>query len=114
MSDTPSFRLRYLPLAEARPGMVMQNPLVLTENGVVRYTLPAGHELTDGNLDQIQRKYPADIISILEPDRRTEKQKEDASKAAETRLEKIFELANFRDLLVCSLYNALLDFRRHS
>lgn len=104
-------RLHYIPLGRAVPDMVLGMPLVLTELGVVRFNLPAGHKLNQANLDQLQTRH-AEIVCVVEPDSRTPEEHEAALASAEKELDKIFQLADNSQILIRNLRNAVMDYRK--
>ena len=110
-SIEPRTRLRYIPLGRANVDMVLGMPLVLTELGVVRFNLPAGHRLNQANLDQLQTRH-AEIVCVVEEDTRTQEEQEAAVASAEKELEKIFQLADTSHALIRNLRNAVMDYRR--
>ncbi|MEY4593042.1 MAG: hypothetical protein RIR18_1937 [Pseudomonadota bacterium] len=104
-------RLHYIPLVQAAPDMILGMPLVLTEHGVVRFNLPAGHKLNQANLDQIQTRH-AEIICVVEPDVRTPEEQEAAWASAEKELNTIFQLADPQQVLIHNLRDAVMAYRR--
>lgn len=106
-----NYRLRYLPLSEVTEGMVLGAPLVLAERGVIRFSLPAGHGLTEANLRQLA-VHQAEFVCIQEIDDRSDQQREQEIAAHERRLARIFRTADLDDPVVASLYNAVLAYRR--
>lgn len=106
-----NYRLRYLPLPEVTAGMVLGRQLVLTEHGVIRFSLPAGHALTEANLRQLA-VHQAEFVCIQEEDTRTDEERESDWLAHEKRLACIFRSADMSDPAVSGLYKAVLAYRR--
>src|SRR5574343_802491 len=108
---TPNVHPRYLPLPEVAAGMVLGAPLVIAEKGVISFSLPAGHELTESNLHQM-RVRRAEFVCVLEVDSRSEAERAEAWARAEARLQRIFRAADLRQPAMAGLYEAVLAFRR--
>ena len=106
-----STRLRYLPLHEATEGMLLGAPLMLAEHGVITFSLPAGHELTASNLQQMNVHH-AEFVCIQEEDERSNEEREAAWRKSEERLQHIFRAADLEKPAVARLYQAVLAFRR--
>ena len=105
------YRVRYLPLSEVTEGMVLGAQVVLAERGVVRFSLPAGHSLTDANLRQLAIHH-AEFVCIREEERRSDEERAQAVAAHERRLAHIFRSADLGDPTLTGLYNAVLAYRR--
>lgn len=106
-----SIRLRYLPLPEVTEGMVLGRQLVLCEHGVIRFSLPAGHALTEANLRQLA-VHQAEFVCIGEEDGRSEEVRAREWAAHEARLARIFRAADLDDPALAGLYQAVLAYRR--
>ena len=104
-------RLRYLPIADAQEGMILGAPLVVTENGVSNFSLPAGHALTETNLRQMSIRQ-AEFVCVQIPDERSEAERDAEWKASEARLRHIFRASNLEEPVVAKLYSAVLSYRR--
>ena len=104
-------RLRYLPIADVQEGMVLGAALVLAENGVSNFSLPAGHELTETNLRQMAVRH-AEFVCVQVPDERGEAERDAEWKASEARLRHIFRATRPGDPVMGKLYEAVLAFRR--
>jgi hypothetical protein len=103
-------RTRYLSLAEASPGMVLESPVVVGHQGIVRFSLPQGHILTDDNLHQL-RVHRTEFLFIAAPDPRSDEQVAvDAAEAARRTLE-IFAGADLSDPLMAKFFDQVLTFR---
>lgn len=103
-------RIQYFPLGEATPGMVLGAALVLQEHGVVRFNLPAGHVLTEANLDQLRTRH-AEFVCIVTEDTRTLEQREAEYFREAKRIERIFQLADLKQPHVRNLYLNVLAYR---
>lgn len=103
-------RTHYIPLETATAGMRLGAPVNVVTNGVMRFSLPAGHELTDDNLRQLTI-HRAEYMFVAEPDTRTEAEvAEDAALAAH-RVMEIFEGADLSDATTATLFDQVLAFR---
>jgi hypothetical protein len=103
-------RPRYLPLIEAEAGMVLGTPVHMGRQGLHRYSLPAGHMLTDDNLRQLAAHH-AEFIYIAEPDTRSDEEVAvDAAKAA-SRVMDIFAGADLADPTMAALFDQVLAYR---
>ncbi len=104
-------RLRCLPLTKVTEGMVLGAPLVIPEHGIISFTLPAGHALTESNLHQMSVRH-AEYVCVQEEDGRTEEEREIVWTAREKRLQNIFRKADLRQPALAGLYDAVRRFRR--
>lgn len=109
--STVPVRLRYLPLPEVTAGMVLGAALILTEKGVISFSLPAGHELTESNLQQMRVRH-AEFVCVQEVDQRSDAERTEAWMQAEARLQHIFRAADLQQPTLASLYEAVRAFRR--
>lgn len=103
-------RPRYLPLIEAVAGMTLAAPIQIAEHGRLRYSLPAGHELTDDNLRQLAA-HRAEFIFIAEPDERTPEQVAIDTAAAARRVMEIFSGADLSDPTMAAMFDKVLAYR---
>lgn len=106
-----NYRLRYLPLPETTEGMVLGTQLVVAEHGVVRFSLPAEHALTEANLRQLAA-HRAEFLCIREEDGRSEEERQKEWEMREQRLARIFRAADLGQPAVAGLYQAVLAYRR--
>lgn len=106
------YRRRYLPLTDVHEGMVLGAPLVLTEHGVITFSLPADHELTESNLRQMQRRN-AEFVCVRETDERSDEERAADAARVEARLQRIFRMADLADPMAAGLYEAVLAYRRN-
>lgn len=103
-------RPRYLPLIEAEAGMVLGTPVHMGRQGPHRYSLPAGHTLTEDNLRQLAIHH-AEFIYIAEPDTRSDAEVAvDAARAA-GRVMDIFSGADLEDPTLAALFDKVLAYR---
>lgn len=105
-----NYRLHYLPLPDIAPGMVLGAPLILTEKGVISFSLPLGHVLTASNLQQMKVRQ-AEFVCVQEVDSRSDAECAAARAQAEARLQRLFRAADLRQPAVASLYEAVRAFR---
>lgn len=106
-----NYRLRYLPLPDVTAGMVLGASLVVGQKGVIGFSLPGGHVLTDSNLQQM-RVRKAEFVCIQEVDTRDEAERAAAWAEAEARLQSIFRAADLRQPAMANLYEAVRAYRR--
>jgi hypothetical protein len=103
-------RPHYLPLIEAEEGMVLAAPATIKHNGVLRFSLPANHALTDDNLRQL-RAHHAEYLFVALPDHRSDEQVAvDAAQSARRTME-IFSGADLTDPTMAALFDQVLGFR---
>lgn len=106
-----NYHLRYLPLPDVTEGMVLGTPLILTEKGVISFSLPEGHLLTETNLQQMKVRN-AEFVCVREEDTRSDEGRADAWAQAEARLQRIFRSADLRQPVMANLYEAVRAYRR--
>lgn len=103
-------RTHYIPLVEAKAGMVLGAPVVVSQHGIVRYSLPSGHPLTEDNLRQL-KAHQAEFLFIATPDTRSDEQVAiDAALAARRTME-IFAGADLGDPTMALLFDQVLAYR---
>lgn len=107
---TPRKRLHYLPFDEVRAGMILGRPLSVTEANIVRYALPAEHELTEDNLNQLAAHH-ADFICITANETRSPDEIDADSMAATTRVLKAFVGSDLSNPTVAALFDRVLAYR---
>ena len=103
-------RLRYLPLFELEPGMVLGRPLVLSERGQAVFRLAAGQVLSEANLSQLRARH-AEYACICEEDPRDESLRCQQRAAQEARLAAIFRNADLNHPETRAFYEAVLTYR---
>lgn len=103
-------RPHYISLVEAEPGMMLGAPIVVSQHGFVRFSLPDRHVLTDDNLHQL-RAHQAEYLFIAAPDTRSDEQVAvDAALAARRTME-IFSGADLTDPTLAALFDQVLAYR---
>lgn len=103
-------RKNYLMLAEAEVGMVLADPLMVSERGSLRLRLPAGHALTEGNLRQLSALH-AEYVPVLLPDERSDEQVAEEAALAAARVMQIFEGADLSNPALAALFDRVLAYR---
>ncbi len=108
----PSVRLRrhYLPFDEIAPGMVLGEPITLADRHVLRFSLPAGHTLTETNLRQLAVHH-AEFVCVALPDQRSEEQIAADVAAASARVKDICAGGDLVQPALAALYERVLAFR---
>lgn len=91
--------------------MVLGAPLVLAEHGVISFSLPTGHVLTESNIYQMQIRR-AEFVCVQAEDTRSDAERAMAWEWAETRLQHIFRVADLNEPAMARLYEAVLAFRK--
>lgn len=104
------YRKHYLPFGEVQPGMVLGEPITLAERNIVRFSLPAGHELNDSSLRQLAAHH-AEFVCILKPDERSDEQIATDAAAAAARVMQIFEGADLGKPVLAALFDRVLAYR---
>ncbi|MDD4979377.1 MAG: hypothetical protein PHI29_12165 [Gallionella sp.] len=106
----PNTRLRFLPIFEAKPGMVLSAPIELSQNGYLTLSMPTGLEITEEVIQQLKR-HQAEYIFISEPDLRTpEAIANDAAMSAKRTLE-IFSQADLKEPVMAAFFDQVLQYR---
>jgi len=103
-------RIRYLPIEEVTTGMVLGAPLVIAEQGVTRFSLPAGCELTDSNMAQIAQRN-AEWACVEEDDPRSDDERAADLAATRARLDSLFAQTDCSQPANAALYAAVLRYR---
>lgn len=103
-------RLRYLPFDEIEAGMVVGQPVNITDRNILRLHLPAGHLLTEGNLRQLYAN-GAEFICIALPETRSDEQIAGDAAAAARRTLRIFEDADISEPNMAALFDRVLGYR---
>lgn len=103
-------RTHYIPIEQAEAGMVLGAPVVISQHGIVRYSLPSGYPLTADNLRQL-KAHQAEYLFIATPDARSDEQiAVDAALAARRTME-IFAGADLEDPTMAMLFDQVLAYR---
>jgi hypothetical protein len=103
-------RHHYIPIVEAKDGMVLGAPANAVSGGSVGFSLPAGHALTEENLNQLLA-HRVEFIFVLMPDTRSDEQVAIDAAMAARRIIKIFEAADFSDANTAALFDQVLGYR---
>ncbi len=104
-------RPHYIPVTESQAGMVLGAPLNISgPNGIVRFSLPAGHTLTEDNLHQLVTHH-GEYLLVLEPDNRSDEQVALDAMLAARRVMEIFQGASLDEPLMASLFDCVLTYR---
>lgn len=106
----PRLRRRYLPFYEVQAGMVLGEPMTLTERHIVRFSLPAGHALTHENLQQLAVHH-AEFVCVAEPDTRSVEEIERDTRNAAARVQEIFAHADLSEPILAALFERVLAYR---
>lgn len=85
-------------------------PVSVANRGVLRFSLPAGHVLTEDNLQQL-RVHRAEYIFVAEPDGRTDEQVAVDAALSARRVMEIFSGADLTDPTTAALFDQVLSFR---
>lgn len=103
-------RTQYIPIVAAEEGMTLAAPLNVVKHGHMRFSLPAGHVLTDDNLYQMKANR-AEFIFIAAHDTRSDEQiAEDTAQVAH-RVMDIFSGADLSNPTMAALFDQILAYR---
>lgn len=103
-------RTRYLPLEECEVGMVLAAPVSIVRHGILRFSLPAGHALTEDNLRQLLT-HRGEFVFVAMPDPRSDEDVAvDAALSARRAME-IFAGADLTDPNMAALFDQVLVHR---
>jgi hypothetical protein len=108
--ERPPVRLTYLPFDQVEVGMVLGEPVTLTDRNILRFSLPAGHQLTEGNLRNLAT-HRAEFLCIARPDMRSEDERISETAATVARVTHIFEGADLSQPVMAALFNRVLSYR---
>lgn len=103
-------RHHYIPIVDAKEGMLLGAPSNAVRGGSMSFSLPAGHALTDENLHQLVAHH-VEFIFVLMPDTRSDEQVAIDAAMAARRIIKIFESADFSDANTATLFDQVLCYR---
>lgn len=90
--------------------MVLGAPTNIVDSGVLRFSLPAGHVLTEDNLHQFAAHH-AEFIFVAEPDHRSDEQAAIDAALATRRGMHIFSGADLSDPTLAALFVQVLAYR---
>ena len=103
-------RQHYIPIIDAKEGMVLGAPANAVSGGSMSFSLPSGHALTEENLHQLLAHH-VEYIFVLKPDTRTDEQVAIDAAMAARRIIKIFDGADFSDANMATLFDQVLTYR---
>jgi hypothetical protein len=103
-------RQSYLPIFDLEPGMVLAHAANVVTQGVLRFSLPAGHTLSEENIRHLVA-HQAEFVYIAEPDRRSDEQVAVDAALAAKRVMEIFRGADLEDPVMASLFDQVLGYR---
>ncbi len=103
-------RQHYIPIVQARPGMVLSASARVVERGFLSLELPAGHTLTEDNLHQLNAHH-AEFIFVEQPDARSDEQVAVDAALAARRVMQIFDGADLTDPNMAALFDQVLGYR---
>lgn len=103
-------RRQFIPLADAQAGMVLGQPAQVSVSGFLNLTLPAGHILTEENLNQLAVHHAEFIDIDLEDTRSDEQVAKDAAQAAQSVLQ-IFKAADLSEPHMAAFFDQVLAYR---
>jgi hypothetical protein len=103
-------RHHYIPIVDAKAGMVLGAPANAVSGGSMSFSLPSGHALTEENLHQLLAHH-VEYIFVLKPDLRTDEQVAIDAAMAARRIIKIFDGADFSDANTATLFDQVLTYR---
>ena len=103
-------RHHYIPIVDAREGMVLGAPANAVSGGSMSFSLPSGHALTEENLHQLLVHH-VEYVFVLKPDTRTDEQVAIDAAMAARRIIKIFDGADFSDANTATLFDQVLTYR---
>jgi len=103
-------RRHYLPFDEIEPGMVLGEPITLADRHILRFSLPAGHALTETNLRQLAVHH-AEFVCVALPDQRNDDEIDEDVAKATARVKDIFAGGDLSQPAMAALYERVLAFR---
>ncbi len=103
-------RHQFIPIEDARVGMVLGVAANAIEKGLLSLTLPAGHLLTEDSLSQLVAHH-AEFIQIQYPDTRMDETVADEVAATAKRVMDIFDGINLSDPNLAALFDQVLAYR---
>ncbi|MFZ4623889.1 MAG: hypothetical protein ACOYNF_06585 [Rhodoferax sp.] len=103
-------RHHYIPIVEARPGMVLGAATRVIVRRMLSLELPSGHVLTEENLHQLNTHHAEFIFVDLSDSRSDQQVALDAALAAR-RVMQIFDGADLTDPNMATLFDQVLGYR---
>jgi hypothetical protein len=103
-------RHHFIPIDDAQVGMVLSQPASVVDHGFLNLTLPAGHTLTQENLNQLIAHH-AEFIFIDRSDSRSDQEVAlDAAEAAR-RIMQIFSGVDLSEPNMMAFFDQILAYR---
>lgn len=90
--------------------MVLGAPVIVVRGGILRFSLPTGHALTEDNLHQLM-VHQAEFVFVVEPDTRSDEQVAEDTAAAARRTLEIFDGADLTEPTMAALFDQVLGYR---
>lgn len=90
--------------------MELAEPVQLADRHVLRFSLPAGHKLTEDNLHQMAT-HGAEFVCIAMPDTRSDAEIACDAAAAAARVVRNFEGADLSSPVLAALFERVLAYR---
>jgi hypothetical protein len=101
----------YIATEDAEAGMETGAPVaIVNSSGILSFSLPAGHKLTEDNLRQLAAHH-GEYIFVLRPDPRSDEQVAIDAAAAARRVMEVFAGADLADPLLAVLFDRVLAYR---
>ena len=103
-------RHHYIPLADAKVGMLLGAPANAVSGGAMSFSLPSGHALTEENLHHLEA-HCVEFIFVDEPDSRTDEVVAVDTARVAGRVLRIFEGADLAEPNLAALFEQVLCYR---
>jgi hypothetical protein len=103
-------RHHFLPIEDARPGMIISAAMQVAEHGYLSMTLPAGQTLTQENLNQLIAHH-AEFVDVDLEDQRTNEQIAVDTALSARRLLEIFAGADLSVPHMAAFFDQILVYR---
>ena len=103
-------RTCYIPIMEAEAGMTLAAAAKVTRQGKLRFSLPAGHVLTEDNLHQLAA-HRAEFIFAALPDSRSDEQVASDTALVTCRVLDIFAGADLSEPTTAALFDQIYAYR---
>jgi hypothetical protein len=100
----------YVPMEHIREGMVLGDSIQVSHHGYLSLTLPAGHALTDENIEQLGIHH-AEFIPIDQKDQRSDEGVAVDVAQAVGRVLSIFEGVDLTDPAMAAFFDQVLAYR---
>lgn len=103
-------RQHFIPIESVQVGMVLSESCNIIERGYLSMTLPAGHALTQENLDQLNTHH-AEFVYVDQSDTRSDEQVAVDAALAARRVMYIFEGADLSQPHMAAFFDQVLSYR---